>query len=151
MPRILVADDSAQIRSSLIALLTNEEIWVICAEAANGEQAVTLAQQLKPDLIVLDFAMPVMDGLAAAAEILKLQPSVPIVLFTLHKSEHLERTAQRIGIRRVISKSDSSKVLLENLREVWDESAKTSPVAPGSDSPPKPNQAAATDDAPPGC
>src|ERR1700684_4470185 len=82
--RILVADDSAMIRKCLCRIFEIVADYDICAEAVNGEEAIALAIQHKPDLIVLDFQMPVMNGIEAAYELKRLMPNVPIILFTLH-------------------------------------------------------------------
>ncbi len=77
-----------------------------------------MASHLKPDVIVLDFAMPMLNGIEAAQEILKALPSVPIVLYTLHKSPQLERDAIEAGIRKVISKGEDSNALIAGLQEL---------------------------------
>jgi CheY-like chemotaxis protein len=78
--------------------------WVICAEAENGRQAVSKAIELRPDVVVLDLSMPVMDGLEAAREIANAFASVPIFLYTLHTIPALEQDAVKFGITQVICK-----------------------------------------------
>jgi DNA-binding NarL/FixJ family response regulator len=117
MPRILIADDSEFLRAHLRGFLQRPG-WVICGEAANGRQAVLMASELRPDVIVLDFVMPMLNGIEAAREILKALPSVPIVLYTLHKNPQLERDAVEAGIRKVISKGEDSNALIAVLREL---------------------------------
>jgi DNA-binding NarL/FixJ family response regulator len=112
MPRILIADDSEHGRASLKALLLLCDGWTVCGEAVNGRQAVLMAADLKPDVVILDFSMPMLDGLQAAREILIATPNVPIILFTFHKTNQLDVEAARAGIRRVISKNDPLKALL---------------------------------------
>jgi DNA-binding NarL/FixJ family response regulator len=112
MPRILIADDSEHGRASLKALLLLRDGWAVCGEAVNGRQVVLMAADLKPDVIILDFSMPMLDGLQAAKEILVTTPNVPIILFTFHKTNQLDVEAQRAGIRKVISKNDPLKALL---------------------------------------
>jgi DNA-binding NarL/FixJ family response regulator len=129
MLKILIADDSDIVRRLLRAVLTEVKGWSICGEAINGEQAVLMAQELKPDLIVLDLAMPLLDGLHAATEIRKFAPSLAIVLYTLHKSSEIELEAKKAGIRAVVSKQQDSKVLLETLGGLVAELAETSPIA----------------------
>jgi CheY-like chemotaxis protein len=101
MARILIADDNAAMRASLGALLAGEG-WSVCGEAADGRQAVEMAAQLVPDLIILDLAMPVLDGLHAAVEILSADPTRPILLYTLHNSGVIEVKAKKAGIREVV-------------------------------------------------
>jgi DNA-binding NarL/FixJ family response regulator len=112
MPRILIADDSEHGRASLKALLLLRDGWTVCGEAVNGRQAVLMAADLKPDVIILDFSMPMLDGLQAAKEILVATPNVPIILFTFHRTNQLDVEAERAGIRKVISKNDPLKALL---------------------------------------
>jgi DNA-binding NarL/FixJ family response regulator len=128
MAKILIADDSEVMRKIVRSLLSEVEGWVVCGEASNGEEAVGLAQELKPDLIVLDLAMPLLDGLHASAEILKVAPLVPIVLYTFHKTPEIELEAKKAGAKAVISKSDDPKVLVETLAKMAAESAAASPI-----------------------
>ena len=118
MPKILIADDTEVIRTQLKIILSQPAGWIVCGEATNGQQAVLMASQLKPDLIVLDFLMPMLNGLQAAEEILKSTPAVPIVLYTLHKVLQLDLEAKRIGVRKAISKSDGSDALIACVEEL---------------------------------
>ena len=103
--RILVADDNPALRSSLGHMLTSShDGWVICAEAENGRQAVSKAIDLRPDVVVLDLSMPVMDGLEAAREIANVFASIPIFLYTLHTIPALEQEAPKFGITQVVCK-----------------------------------------------
>ncbi|MGH9683496.1 MAG: response regulator [Candidatus Acidiferrales bacterium] len=104
MPRILIADDSADVRRSLRALIECRGDWEVCGEAVDGAEAVIRAKELHPDLIVLDFSMPVMDGIHAAREIGKIAPDVPILLYTAHLSIWLIAEAQKAGIEGAVSK-----------------------------------------------
>ncbi len=70
-----------------------------CDEASNGEEAVELAQESRPDLIILDITMPVMNGLDAARKIRQFSPETPILILTMHKSKQLMEEAQKIGVR----------------------------------------------------
>ena len=103
--RILLADDNPKLRSRLSRMLTSaHDGWVICAEAENGKQAVSKSIELRPDVIILDLSMPVMDGLEAAREIANAFNSVPIFLYTLHTIPALEEEAVKFGITQVICK-----------------------------------------------
>jgi NarL family two-component system response regulator LiaR len=110
MAKILIADDSELVRPMLIGALSERKDWTMCGEAANGRQAVLLAVELRPDVILLDFLMPMLSGLQAAEEILKIMPRVPIVLYTKYDNALLEAEAKKIGIRKIISKANSSKL-----------------------------------------
>jgi DNA-binding NarL/FixJ family response regulator len=116
--RILIADDHEVMRSVLRHLLDSHEGWQVCSEAKNGGEAVAKAADLRPDVIVLDLAMPIMDGVQAAREILKSRPEAVVVMFTLHSSEQLERTAAQVGVKRVISKAHNGSRLLSAIEEV---------------------------------
>ena len=110
--RILVADDSSSIRAFLKRLIeSRSSSWKICAEAADGQQAIQMALDSKPDLVILDLQMPLMDGLIAAARIIKFLPTIPILLNTVHKSEYVDSEAKKIGVREVISKADAGELL----------------------------------------
>jgi CheY-like chemotaxis protein len=82
--RVLVADDNPLIRKMLCQLFEREDNYDICAKAENGEQAIELALKHRPDLIILDWAMPVLNGLDAARKLKKIMPDVPVILFTQH-------------------------------------------------------------------
>jgi chemotaxis response regulator CheB len=84
--------------------------WEVCGEAVNGREAVAKAVQLKPDLVVLDFAMPQLDGLKTALEIHELLPEVPIVMFTMYAAQ-VKQEVQKSGISRLIDKADSSALV----------------------------------------
>jgi len=109
--KILIADDSTLIRPMLAAALSARKDWTVCGEASNGRQAVLLAFQLRPDVILVDFLMPTLSGLQAAEQILKVMPLVPIVLYTMSDNAQLEAEAKSIGIRKVISKANSSNLV----------------------------------------
>lgn len=88
--------------------------YQLCGEAADGAEAVLLAKELNPDLIILDFSMPVMDGLEAARELKKLTPNVPIIMFTQHSDEVL-RLAVNAPVNRIVPK-DRSFDLMAHVR-----------------------------------
>ena len=85
MPKtILVADDSPMVRKMLCKMFEAEQDSDLCAEAHNGKEAIALAKQCKPDLIILDLGMPEMTGVDAARELKRIMPDVPIILITMH-------------------------------------------------------------------
>jgi DNA-binding NarL/FixJ family response regulator len=92
-------------------MLQQHSEWEVCGEASNGRDALEKVQLMKPDLIVLDFLMPGMDGLQTAREIGKLVPSVPILMFTMHLSKQLVEEARNVGIRGAVPKSDASRII----------------------------------------
>ncbi len=117
--RILIVDDSDFARTGLKVLLAGRTDCEICGEANDGRQAVMKAIDLNPDMVILDYSMPGMDGLHVAQEIYKALPATHILICTLFPSRELEREAMKYGIRHVISKAEMSKTLvavLEDLR-----------------------------------
>src|SRR5919198_303676 len=114
--RLLIADDSAILRNALRGLLTRLGDYEVL-ESATGTEAVSKAEEFKPDLIILDFAMPGMDGLNASRLLQKRQPEIPIVMFTMHYTEQLCAVAQSAGVRTVVSKSEAGN-LIESVREL---------------------------------
>jgi len=112
MPKtILVADDNTMIRKSLCRIFEIEEDYDLCAEAVNGEEAIMLAIQHKPDLIILDFQMPVMNGIEAAYELKRITPNVPIILFTLHAETITYGLGRNSPIDLVVAKSDAFHIV----------------------------------------
>lgn len=103
--KILIADDKLQVRRVLRDMIEGHEDWDVCAEAEDGIQAVDRAERFRPDVVILDLAMPNLNGFEAAARISKSLPDVPILMFTLYVSPQVEREAERVGVLRVISKS----------------------------------------------
>ena len=80
--------------------------WHVCGEAENGKAAVEKVKDLRPDVVVLDFQMPIMNGLEAAREIAQVAPNTAMVMLTMHSSHQLWKDAHAAGIREVLSKSD---------------------------------------------
>jgi len=108
--RILIADDHESVLRGVRTMLETHAGWSVCGEAVNGYEAITKAVELRPDLIVLDFAMPQLDGLQAADEISKLLPGVQIVLHTMYGADVVLEANKR-GISRVIEKATSGALV----------------------------------------
>jgi DNA-binding NarL/FixJ family response regulator len=104
--RILVVDDSQVMRRCLRRLLERHPHWKVYGEAPDGREAVQKAQQVGPDVIVLDFQMPEMNGLDAARSLQEQSPRVPILMVSAHMSPQLAEEARKVGIRGVCAKSD---------------------------------------------
>ena len=113
---ILIVDDSPVVRKTLRQTLEGQDDWEICGEAANGREGIEKALRFKPDVIVLDLAMPVMNGLDAARELTRLAPSVPLLMFTNFETARLKQEALSAGVRTLVSKSESVGVLINGLR-----------------------------------
>ena len=112
MTRILIAEDRESMRTALKAIFVMRPDWVVCGEAQDAKEVVEKATELNPDLIVMDFKMHHSDGLTAASDILRLMPAIPIVMFTLYKTDELEAAAKMVGIRCVVGKEDGVRTLL---------------------------------------
>jgi CheY-like chemotaxis protein len=115
--KILVVDDNPTIRRLLCHLFDADEDYEICAVASNGEEAISLAVEDPPHLIILDLSMPVMDGLASARELKTRLPDVPIILFTQYADlgRHLLRSD--LPVDRIVSKSESIH-LMQHVRSL---------------------------------
>src|SRR5437899_7789101 len=110
--RILIADDHDVVRKGLRFLLEAQPGWEICAEAANGREAVAKAQELRPDVDLLDLTMPDLNGLEAARQILKAIPTTEVLILTMHESEETIREVLRAGARGYVLKSDAGRDLV---------------------------------------
>ncbi len=116
--RILLADDHEVVRQGLRRLLEAQPGWEICGEAAAGREAVELAKRLKPDVVVLDFSMPGLNGTEATRQILKELPKTEVLILTMHSSEPLMREALEAGARGYVLKSDASRDLVSGVHAV---------------------------------
>jgi DNA-binding NarL/FixJ family response regulator len=115
--RVLLADDHDIVRQGLRALLEREGLEVV-GEAADGREAVGLAQNLCPEVAVLDLAMPLMNGLDAAREILESSPRIGLILLTMQIEDHLIVAALRSGIRGYVQKTQAAEELYRAIGEV---------------------------------
>jgi len=110
--RILIADDHEVARRGIRALLESHPGWEICGEAADGREAVSCAQRLKPDLVLLDIAMPSLNGLDATRQILAAAPDTRVLILTMHDSEQVVREVLAVGARGFLLKSDAGRDLV---------------------------------------
>jgi|SRR5450432_906464 len=116
--RILVVDDHDIIRRGLRQLLTARQGWEVCGESKTGREAVAMAQQLKPDMVVMDISMPDLNGLEAARRIHKELPKTGILILTMHFSDQLVREVVDSGARGYILKSDADKELVSAVEAI---------------------------------
>lgn len=118
--KILIVDDSALIRHSVRACIERNTQWEVCGEAENGRVAVEKVLLLHPDVVILDWQMPVMNGIDAAKEITRIDPSAIMLMITLHDSGELSLDAHSVGIKEVLSKTDGvADHLIASLNSVW--------------------------------
>ena len=115
---ILIADDNDAVRRAVCEAFALESDFEVCGEAHDGRDAIEKAQRLHPDLIILDLAMPVMNGLEAARALRDLMPSVPILLFTLYDDGFVKESARSAGVADVVSKSEHISVLTRTARRL---------------------------------
>jgi DNA-binding NarL/FixJ family response regulator len=104
--KILIVDDNELVRKLLRSCIEGDPDWRVCGEAGDGKEAVAKVEELKPDVVLLDLQMPVMNGLEAARQIKVIAPHTAMVMFTMHSSPELLREAHAAGIREVVSKTD---------------------------------------------
>ncbi|MFZ0731233.1 MAG: response regulator transcription factor [Candidatus Sulfotelmatobacter sp.] len=115
--RILIADDNASVRTILRQVLKSPDREIF--EAEHGADAVAKTSQFQPDLVILDLAMPVMDGLTAARQISTRFPHLPILMCTMYWSPQLYQEAQRFGVSKVVCKGETT-ALLAAIHELLD-------------------------------
>jgi DNA-binding NarL/FixJ family response regulator len=110
--RILVADDHEVVRRGVVAMLSAHPNWEVCAEAADGRDAVEKAKQLKPDIVILDLGMPNLNGLEAARQISRLNPSHRILILTITDTEQVVSEVLKAGAKGYLLKTDAARDLV---------------------------------------
>jgi DNA-binding NarL/FixJ family response regulator len=110
--RILIVDDHDLMRRGIKALLQSHAGWEVVGEAHTGREAVSKAEELKPDVVVLDISMPDLNGIEAARRIRKSAPNTEVLILSVHYSDQLIRDILEAGVRGYIVKSDSDRDLV---------------------------------------
>jgi len=110
---ILIADDHAVVRAGLRILLESRSRWQVCAEAADGRDAVEKAAKHKPHIAILDIGMPLLNGVEATRQIRKASPATEILILTMHESDDLVQQVVEAGARGYILKDEADRVLLD--------------------------------------
>jgi DNA-binding NarL/FixJ family response regulator len=119
MPKtVLIVDDNEAIRKAMREAFARSDGFDICGEAVDGRDAVQKARRLKPDLIVMDLSMPVMNGLQAGRILTRQVPSAALLLFTMFAIEIVEADAREAGFRGIVSKSQGVEMLVSQGRVV---------------------------------
>ena len=113
---VLIVDDSELIRNALSKFFERDPDFHVCGVAENGREAIQQADRLHPDLIILDLAMPVMNGLDAARILKRTVPTVPLIMYSAFESKTTEQLARQMGVSDLVSKSDNVSVLMEKAR-----------------------------------
>ena len=112
MPRILIVDDSNAVREQLRRVVERNPEWEVCGEARDGREAIDQALDRSPEVILLDYRLPVMNGLQAAREISRLAPDIRILLCSMHVSSDLSEAARDAGCQGAVSKYDSRLIIM---------------------------------------
>src|ERR1700730_14680762 len=137
--RILVVDDHEVVRQGIRTILSARPEWEICGEAVNGQEAIKLAEELRPDAIIMDITMPVMSGLEAARQITRNENSAPILIFTMHESRTLADSVRETGARGFVFKSRAAHDLIHALDVLLQGGAYFGPTVDKQNSPAKDN------------
>jgi DNA-binding NarL/FixJ family response regulator len=116
--RILIADDHEVMRLGIRNLLESVSNWTVSGEASTGREAVELALESPPDVIIMDITMPELNGLEAAAKIAEQRPDIPVIMFSLHLSEDVIGRFKTGAIRGAVAKSEAARDLLDAVRAV---------------------------------
>jgi len=119
--RILIADDHEMLRRGVCTALQKQTEWELCGEAVNGREAVERATRLQPDLVIMDVEMPVLNGLAAAREILRNCPQTKILIFTVHESDQMVKYIYAAGVHACLSKNKGGRDLLRVVKELLED------------------------------
>ena len=124
MPTVLVVDDHSVVRNAIRTAFESVRGLVVC-EAVNGHDAIEKARQLRPDAVILDFSMPVLNGLQAARILKKLMPAVPLFMLTALYSSQLNSEARGAGVSSVYAKGGDLSALVNQVRSVVITSSQT--------------------------
>ena len=124
MPKtVLVVDDNETIRQALCRIFAFEAGFEVCGEAENGKEAIEKAQELRPDVVIMDLSMPVMNGIEAVAALKRSMPSVPVIVFSEYSDVFTAKEALAAGVSVLVSKSEHVSVLLNHVRRLCGEIA----------------------------
>jgi DNA-binding NarL/FixJ family response regulator len=115
---VLIVDDNIHVRKSLRWTIERELHWQVCGEASNGAEGVSATARLKPEIVVLDLSMPVMNGIEAARQMKQLVPEIHLLMFTSFATPTLEDAARDVGIEAFVPKSDGAVTLIQSLRRM---------------------------------
>jgi len=130
-PTIILADDHPVVRQGIRILLERENFDIV-GEAVNGVEAIRLAEKHQPDIVVLDMAMPVMNGITAVPQIREVSPRSKVVLLTMYTEEHHVLQALRAGVKACVTKTQAVEHLISAIREVCSGGVYLSPSVSGA-------------------
>jgi DNA-binding NarL/FixJ family response regulator len=118
MLRILIADDHDTVRSGLRTILEENQTWQVVAEAADGVEAIRMATEAKPDIAVLDYSLPFLNGIEVTRQIRAQLPRTEVLIFTMHDNETMIRGLLEAGARGYVLKSDAKRNLVEAIESL---------------------------------
>jgi DNA-binding NarL/FixJ family response regulator len=118
MARILIADDHAMMRKGLRTAIEPHAGWEVCGEATTGLEALEQTKLLKPDLVILDVSMPILNGLEVAHRIAMSMPEVKILLFTMHNSPQFAKDVRKGGAHGYVCKASGEELLMQAMEAV---------------------------------
>jgi DNA-binding NarL/FixJ family response regulator len=127
VPRVVIVDDHPFVRRGIQSILKAFPQWELCGEADNGGDAIRLAAEMNPELVIMDISMPGINGIEAARTIHQKNPGTKIILLTLHDSPELVRSAFRAGVQGYLLKIDAERELVKAMKIVLDDGAYISP------------------------
>ena len=120
MTRLLIADDHAVVRTGVRRILEDQRNWSVVAEAADGKEAIAKAIATNPDIAIVDYSLPLIDGIEATRQIRQCVPGVEVLIFTMHANENLLRDMVKAGARGYVLKSDAGEHLISAVRSLAD-------------------------------
>ena len=118
MIKVLIADDHEIVRRGVRDVVEGHPGWEVCGEALDGGEALRMAGELRPDIIIMDITMPVMTGLEATEKLTKHRPETKVLIFTMHESQQMKDEIARIGVQALAVKSAPMKNLLDTIKSV---------------------------------
>jgi DNA-binding NarL/FixJ family response regulator len=115
--RIVIADDHELVRQGMRAILQSEPQWIVCGEATTGRQALAMTLELKPDLVVLDVALPEMNGIEVTRQIRRALP-VSVLIVTMHDADQVLQAAMEAGANGLVLKAEAGRTLADAVRSI---------------------------------
>jgi DNA-binding NarL/FixJ family response regulator len=116
--RILIVDDMAQVRQGLSTILKLADDFEVVGEACNGLEAIRAAEEIRPDVILMDLEMPVLGGLEATRRIKEQRPEIGVVILTIHGSDEVREQSARAGSDAFVEKEAPTETLIAAIRDV---------------------------------
>jgi DNA-binding NarL/FixJ family response regulator len=115
---ILIADDHELVRQGMRSIFQGEPDWVVCGEATTGREALTMALDLKPDLLVLDVGLPELNGIEVARHVQRELPAAAVLIVTMHDSDQIVQDAMDAGAKGLVLKAEAGRTLADAVRAV---------------------------------